>query len=273
MSAARTRTSASKTKTKTVSTPTPTNNPNANPISSNPIPPLAAVSQQAPPADAFTLIPPLGFVQPNDALYRGLLPWLIETAAVPGALQDLSNFADYTSTFGPTAPGLSVLVGALTLADQWTRARKVSAAWDGYAKGQEGLAWLTLRPLLEKLRAIYEIAAAHDPTLRTRLANLNALLSARFAVAKRAASTRALNSQAKAAGKPPIHGKAGKQRKKAADKAIVAAASATPTVTPPPVATTVPATPATPPPATTTPPATPVASPGAAPAAPAAPHA
>ncbi|HEY2510901.1 MAG TPA: hypothetical protein VGI39_08595 [Polyangiaceae bacterium] len=249
---ARSRTSASKTKTVHVSN---TNN-NANPASPNPIVSPVGVTQKPPPPDAFNLVPPLGFVAPNNSIYKGALPWLIEATALSGALQDLANFADYSSALGPTVPELTLLVAGCTLADQWTRARKVSVAWDGYAKIQEGLAWLALRALLDKLRPGYLLAVQYDPSIATRFANLNALMGAKKAVAKRGASTRALNAQAKAEGKPPIHGKAGKQRKKAADKAIVAAATAAPTVTPPPVPTTAPTTPAAPPPATTSPVAT-----------------
>jgi hypothetical protein len=74
--------------------------------------------------------------------------------------------------------------------------RKVSAFWDNYALLQEGIAWATARPVLEKVRPVYEFAAQVDQSVRTKFANLNTLLTARQTIAKKGVATKRRKKEA-----------------------------------------------------------------------------
>ena len=196
----------------------PQSNPNA--------PATSVIFQKPPPPNAFIPTPPSGFVPATDSIFLGFMPRLVELGALPGAVEDLKNFLDYAAILGVTAPPIAEVLAALEMAAQWSTMRKASSIWDVFATMQEGIAWATLRPLMDKLRPAFALAASHNASLPSKFSSLNTLLTAKQAIARKGASTRALNKQAVADGKPPIHGKSGKRRKKAADKAIVAAADA-----------------------------------------------
>lgn len=237
-----TTTTKTKTTTHTLSKNTNAAAPAAAETQSNPSAPApVTVNQAPPPADAHIPSPPAGYTPSGNSIFLGVLPRLIELGALRGAVDDLKAFSDYDAIFGNIAPPLAELVEALDLADQWSTMRKSTQVWDDYAQMEEGIAWATARPLLVKLQAAFLLLAVRNPSLRSRFPSLTTLLTAKQAIARKGVATKALNRQAKAEGKPPIHGKAGKRRKKAADKAIVAAATAgvTQAVTP--------ATPAAPP--------------------------
>jgi hypothetical protein len=205
-------------------------------------PATPVVNQKPPPAGALIPTPPAGFVPSPSSIFSGVLPRLLELGALPGAVDDLKGFLDYALVLGAYVPPLAEVIAAFELAEAWSTMRKASAIWDAYALLQEGMAWATVRPLMDQLRPAFELATAHNPSLRTRFANLNTLLTAKQAIAKKGIATKALNKKAEAEGKEPTHGKAGKRRKKAADKAIVAAAAnagapaPAPTASPAPVA-------------------------------------
>ena len=59
----------------------------------------------------------------------------------------------------------------------------------------------------------------------SRYPGLASLLGAKKAIAKKAAVTRRLNKKAVAEGKAPIHGRVGKKRQRAAEKAAAALSS------------------------------------------------
>lgn len=230
--------------------------PSTEPTQSNPAPTTAPVIyQKSPPADAHIPAPPTGFTPSNLSTFVGFVPRLLELGALPGAIEDLRSFADYPSVLGDTAPPLAEAIAAFELADEWSTMRKASQIWDEYAQMQEGIAWATLRPIMDRLRPAFMLAVGHNPSLRSKFANLTTLLNVKQSIAKKGVATKALNKQAVAEGKPPIHGKAGKRRKKVADRAIVAAAEA---ATPRPVTA-----PASTPPAPSTAPAAPAEAPAA----------
>lgn len=174
-------------------------NPNS-PISSAPIP---TGGQQPPPADANIPVPPSGYVKTKSP-YTAFLPKLIELAALDGAITDLKAIAA-SPAFVAAAPLDQEAVVAFTLALAWSRMRKVSAFWDNYALLQEGIAWATARPLLDKVRTVYELATQLDDSVPTKYANLNTLLTAKKSIAKKGVATRRRKKAAEqAAGtKPP----------------------------------------------------------------------
>ena len=86
---------------------------------------------------------------------------------------------------------------------------------------QEGLGWATLRPVMERLRPLFDTAVQADPTLLVKLRSLATLLGARTAIAQKAVATRQRNKQSKAKGEPQTHGKVGKTRKRAEEKAAL----------------------------------------------------
>ena len=188
------------------------------------------IFQKAPPANALIPSPPSGFVPAPSSIFKGVLPRLVELGALR-PIEDLKNFVDYaTALGGTTAPPIAVVIAAFRLGQQWSSMRKVSAIWDRYAEMQEGIAWATIRPIMDQLRPAFVLAAARGPLPRDEVRKPGHAPHREAVDRQEGAATRALSRVAARGGKPPIHGKAGKARKKASDKAIVAAAkTASPT--------------------------------------------
>jgi len=186
----------------------------------------AATLIAAPPVDANIPAPPKGYDPTDGTNYRGIQPRKAELVALPSALQDLGRFTTYAQVLGTTAPAFTQVQASLTVANEWSTMRNVSTAWDAYCRDQEGMAWVSVHALLDRLRPSFELAASADAALTTEFTGLSSLLAVKKVIANKAASTRRLNRKAVAEGKPPIHGAVGKKRKAAADKAAGAAASA-----------------------------------------------
>ena len=211
----------------------------------------------APPSSANIPSPPKGFVAPVGAIFRGILPQQTELAVLPAAVEELRAFTEYAQIIGGTAPPATQVAQALDIGGQWTSMRNASDEWDGYCRSQEGVAWTTVRTMLDRVRPAWDLAVAGDPTLAAMFPNLAALLGAKRATAKQGVATKALNKQAIAKGEPPTHGAVGKRRKRAAEKlaaqTLAAATQAAPVAQPTPVATApAPVAPAAPPAPTTT---------------------
>jgi hypothetical protein len=176
-----------------------------------------------PPPGVHSPSPPGGFEVPAGANYRGVLPRGTELASVPAALQDLQKFvATYATTLGATAPPLDHFIAALTVASGWSNLRAESAAWDGYCMTEEGLAWQAARPMLGKLKTSFDLASDSNSSLTSEYPGLAALLGSTSTIAKKSVSTKRLNKQAVAEGKPPYHGLVGKRRQRKDEKAAAA---------------------------------------------------
>jgi hypothetical protein len=137
-------------------------------------------------------------------------------------VKNLAQFASYARVMGPCAPPFEETLALFTVVNQWSAMRTASSAWDAYCADQEGLAWATLRPVMQSMRPMFEAAIKVDPTLAVKLPSLVTLLGARTAIAMKGAAARQRNRQAKAKGEPQTHGKAGKARKREAEKAALA---------------------------------------------------
>ncbi len=74
---------------------------------------------------------------------------------------------------------------------------------------------------MARLRPLFDTAVKADPTLRVKLPAPATLLGARTAIAQKAVATRRRNKQSKAKGEPQTHGKVGKDRKRAEEKAAL----------------------------------------------------
>jgi hypothetical protein len=157
-----------------------------------------------------------------------------ELAALPGAVSDLQRFeADFAQMLGATGLPYDQVLQGFTVANQWTTMRKASAAWDDYCQMQEGIAWTTLRAMMDRIKPVWEVAVASDPSLAATYPSLAVLFGAKKAIAQKAAATRRLNKAAIAKGEAPIHGVVGKKRQRRAAKAALAAAGAAGTSAPP----------------------------------------
>ncbi|MGO8992972.1 MAG: hypothetical protein ACLQVI_06570 [Polyangiaceae bacterium] len=199
---------------------------------------------------------------PNE--FTAVVPRQSELAALPQAVTDLTNFTDYDSTLGATAPQLSEVQQSLGVGSQWSTIRQASTKFDGYASLQEGLSWKAIRTQMAALRPAFTLAANRDPTLVVKYAGLAKLLSAKQSIAQKGAATKKANKKAEAKGELPTHGKVGKATTKAAQKAALAEKQAAGTAGAP--AATATATPAVAAPAAVATPASssPAASPAAA---------
>lgn len=239
-------------KTEEASLPMPAAGATPAPSALSPTTGVALVFLNPPPAGANIPVPPPGAASPPGSNYRQVLPKATEHAALPGAVADLKRFTNFNDVFALTGLPYAQVVQAFDIGSQWTAMRTATTAWDVYCLIQEGIAWMTIRAMMEKLRPVFEMACAANPTLATMYPNLTTLLGARKAISAKATATKRANKAAIARGEAPTHGAVGKKRQKAANKAIVAAAKA---ATPTPPATVAsaapPAAPAAPAPLTT----------------------
>jgi hypothetical protein len=189
--------------------------PTSSPTASTP----AALA--APPEDALIPSVPSDYVADSGATYRGVTPKKTELLVLAAAVKNLAQFASYTQAMGPYAPPYAATLALFTVVNEWSAMRTASSAWDAYCVDQEGLGWATLRPVMERLRPLFDIAVSADPTLLVKLPSLATLLGARTAIAQKGAATRKRNRVAKAKGAPQTHGKVGKTRKRAEEKAAL----------------------------------------------------
>jgi hypothetical protein len=109
---------------------------------------------------------------------------------------ELAQFNDYEAVFGRTAPPVAGITQALEAASQWTALLADSSEWLGYVKSQEGMAWKDTLTLVDNLKAPFELASTHDPSLLSRYPSLARLLGAAKVIAKRGAATRKRNATA-----------------------------------------------------------------------------
>ncbi|HEY2515432.1 MAG TPA: hypothetical protein VGI39_31405 [Polyangiaceae bacterium] len=180
-----------------------------------------------PPADAKIPIPPDDFSPAAPGEFRTVVPRRAELTALPRALADLTKFTNYDQILGATAPPLVELLAALKAGSAWSSMRRGTRLWDTYCVLEEGLAWRMIRTQLDTLRPSFALAVKRDPKLAESYAGLDKLLRVPATVAQAGASTRVANKKATAEGKLPTHGKAGKARLRAAEKAALASSSST----------------------------------------------
>ena len=141
---------------------------------------------------------PAGFVPSNTKDYRGFRPKSSELAVVPDVVVELGGFSNYQTVFGLTAPPVEDIAQALDASSQWTAVLADSTDWDEHVKSQEGMAWKDTLTLVDRLKAPFALASAHDPTLLSRYPALARLLGAAKVIAKRGAATKKRNATLKA---------------------------------------------------------------------------
>jgi hypothetical protein len=183
--------------------------------------------QAMPPTDANIPAPPSSFVPGDTADYRAVLPRDAELRALRTAVKDMTNFTNYSQVLGDTAPPYAQVLQALVVANAWSSMRTDSANWDAFCGAQEGQAWTTLRAQMERLQPSFALAEAGSSNVATLYAGLAMLLGAKKVIARKGASTRRMNKEAEAKGEAPVHGRVGKTRKRAAEKAAYVAATTT----------------------------------------------
>ncbi len=199
----------------------------ATPAASAAVPPTEAVGTTtsvalaAPPSNAVIPPVPSDYVPQSGATYRSVGPKKTELLVLAAAVKNLAQFATYAEVMGPYAPPYAETLALFTVVYQWSSMRTAASAWDAFCVDQEGLGWATLRPVMERLRPLFDIAVQADPTLLVKLPSLATLLGARTAIAQKAVATRLRNKEAKAKGEPQTHGKVGKTRKRAEEKAAL----------------------------------------------------
>jgi hypothetical protein len=175
----------------------------------------------SPPSDVH--IPSFEYAPATPGEFKNVLPRASELTALAQALKDLAAFKGYQQMLGTTAPTYAEVVQALTIGAQWTSTRQVASRWDGYCVVQEGIAWRAIRLIMAELVPLFTLAAKANPKLLTQYPGLASLLGAKKAIAAKAVSTKRANKQAKAEGKPPVHGAVGKRNQRKAEKAALAA--------------------------------------------------
>jgi hypothetical protein len=178
-----------------------------------------------PPTEAVIPIPPNGVVTTDGSAYRGVLPRTAQLVVMSAAVEELGRFADYAQVFGRTAPALASITQSFDAANQWSLMRVRTIVWGSYCLQQEGLAWIDVRNLMDKLQPAFELAVAADASIGTQFPNLVKLFNALRTIAQAGAATKKANKKAQAEGKPPTKGKVGKQRQRAAERAALLTAS------------------------------------------------
>jgi hypothetical protein len=204
--------------------------PPANPAPATAAPPTP-LSLALPPPDANVPAPPADFIPPSGPEYNGVQPRKSEQAVLSAAISDIAKIPNYAAIEAVTAISQTQLVQMLQLGSAWTSMHNRSSAWDIFCRTQEGVAWTGIRVMMTKVKPAFELVTAADPSLRTQLPGLTALLGAQKAIAQRGVSTKAMNKKAIAEGKAPVHGKVGKSRKRSAEKAALAETTAAPPAT------------------------------------------
>jgi len=149
----------------------------------------AATLIAAPPVDANIPAPPKGYDPTDGTNYRGIQPRKAELVALPSALQDLGRFTTYAQVLGTTAPAFTQVQASLTVANEWSTMRNASTAWDAYCRDQEGMAWVSVHALLDRLRPSFELAASADAALTTEFTGLSSLLAVKKVIANKAAAS------------------------------------------------------------------------------------
>ena len=168
---------------------------------------------------------------------------------MPGVLKELTRFEDYAGVFGKTAPPLPAVMQTFQAASEWSATRAKAAAFDAYARDQEGMAWRDVHTFMDRMQPAFELAAQGDSTVGTQNPMLSRLFGAQKLIAQKALTTRKANDKLRAEGKLPSKGQVGKRRKKAAANAALEeqeATSAPVAVTPAEASTAAPTTAATP---------------------------
>jgi hypothetical protein len=213
----------------------------AEPAPANPPTAAPLVFLQPPSAGAKVPAPPSGAAPPGGEPYRSFVPKATELAALASAVTDLEKCTNFDQIFGLAGLPYAQVLQALDVGNQWSVMRQQTVAWDAFCRTQEGIAWTTVRTIINRLRPLFEFAAEGNPSLASALPGLATLFGAKRAIAKKGAATRRANRAAVARGEPPFHGGVGKVRMKRAQRAALVAAKATGVSTPPPTAGATPA--------------------------------
>jgi hypothetical protein len=155
--------------------------------------------------------------------YRGVTPSSSELIALPTAVRNLRSFTDYAQIIGATAPPYEEVLQFFVVVSQWSTMRIAASAWDAYCREQEGMGWMTMRTLMDRLRPAFLLAAKTNPSVMTKYSGLATFLGAKKAIASKGVATKKANKESKAKGEPQTHGKVGKAKQRAAAKAALAA--------------------------------------------------
>src|ERR1700722_5538041 len=101
---------------------------------------------------------PSGYVAPAGNIFRGTVPLKTELGVIPGVVKELGEFVDYSTVLGTTAPPATQLAEALDIGGEWSSMRSLTDSWDGYCRFQEGVAWRSIRAMMERLKHAWAFA-------------------------------------------------------------------------------------------------------------------
>ncbi len=188
-----------------------------------------------PPAAVQMPVPPDGFTATGGAEYAGVLPKATQLAVLGGVIQELGRFTDYCAGLGRTAPPIASISQSFDAANQWSLMRVRTITWEGFCLQQEGLAWVDVRRLMDKLQPLFEVAVSNDPSIGVQFPMMLKFFGAQRVIAAKGVATKKANLKAVAEGKPPTKGKVGKRRERAAQKAALVAAETAASTAPAPV--------------------------------------
>ncbi len=177
---------------------------------------------KAPPTISIPPVP-VGIVTVPPAQLRAQLPRKEELELMPDVESEMARFDDYAEVFGKTAPSRAVVEQSLSSAHEWSHLRMQLSAWERYAQSQEAMAWVSARGFIRRLSPAFALAVETDVAIEVSYPSLGRLFGVRASIAKRAAAVRIANADEKAAGRPAYKGEAGKRRRRADERAALAA--------------------------------------------------
>jgi hypothetical protein len=131
--------------------------------------------------------------------FKGYYPNKSELAALPGALSDLGNFAEYATVLGNTAPPASAVTSTVSVGMSWRQLRISTEAWDAYVKTQDAIAWKAAVTLLDEVKVLFLYAVSKNATLATKYPSLLAYFNVSKETAAQGSVTRKKNAKTKAA--------------------------------------------------------------------------
>jgi len=130
--------------------------------------------------------------------FKGYYPSSIELESMPGVVNDLGAFTEYTNVLGNSAVPASTLTSRIVLALGWRGVRDTTEAWDEYVKVQDALAWKSAMTALDEVKPLFLFAVSKNPSLATTYSWLAKLFNAPKAISEQANATKAKNKAAKA---------------------------------------------------------------------------
>jgi hypothetical protein len=128
--------------------------------------------------------PPKGFAPPKSRP-AGVKVNVQQERDADDVAREITTSKTYVADFTARAPAAAELAAQLSAAKAWSDELAAAEAWLDYVRVQRDLAWSAALGEAKKLKIEFDVAAAHDPTVRERYPQTSAFLNVWKVVAAR----------------------------------------------------------------------------------------